>query len=486
MQKTKLITQFKALFLLLISLWSCDRNYKENGTGVAKIQSQIVLIPEDNLIWDFLKQRKVSLKYLDDAFIPVIIDFTKNTKTNVFLINTERETLELVYSDNSQNKYSYFLSTGDSIQIGLDREKPWLNKLNRTTSAYDDNLELLRNRELSQSNYTKIQDFYFLVQTNIVSTIPINLKEEIKIAKQEAFESLDAELVWLDSLRSKASISEKTWAFYSEKATFERDKISFFEKQGGLFNVTNALEHYFIIIKEGSEELQTVYLDEFFDFLLTQLTPEDPYEILHPSALRKISSPVGKRLLFKLLQQYLPRLSFREADEWLDSYGYNLENKTQTEFLKNRIEILKQERPDMEIMGIGNHLMTFKDLLDQKRGKYLYVDLWAAWCIPCIKSFPALMKLQENYSDQDIEVIHLSIDRNHKFWEELANKYGIGYPERSFITLNVVESAFLQNLDVALIPRNLIFDPNGKLIHPNAPGPETKEIIRFLNALNSE
>lgn len=96
------------------------------------------------------------------------------------------------------------------------------------------------------------------------------------------------------------------------------------------------------------------------------------------------------------------------------------------------------------------------------------------------------MKLHENYSDQDIEVIHLSIDRNHKFWEELADKYGIDYPERSFITLNVVESAFLQNLDVALIPRNLIFDPNGKLIHPNAPGPETKEIIRFLNALNSE
>ncbi len=469
--------------LLALSLGSCDPNLKENEQNKTDTFAQIVLIMKDSLIRDFLRQRKATLKYLDDASMPVTIDFSGKEDNQVLSINTEREAVELVYRDNSQSRYSYLLAKGDSVEIGLDNRKPWLKTMNKQFYAYDENLDLLRNRELHQSTYAPLQDFYFLWQANFDSPTPIDLKEEIRKARTEARESLESELAWLDSLRSDALVSGQTVAFYSAKAKFENDKLDFFAKEDGFFDQAGALDYYMSSIKDSSEFLKTVYLDEFSEFLLAQLTSEDSYEIIHPDALGTNTGPFGKRMLFKLLQQSLPRLSFQKANKWLGAYETQLENMAQADYLKAQIDNLKGARPDMDLMGIGNRLMSFEELLDQEKGKYLYIDLWAAWCIPCIKSFPALRKLHEKYNHQGIQVIHLSVDRNHKFWEEVVRKHEIAYRDRSFIALNLAESTFLQKLDVAYIPRYLIFDPNGKLIHPNAAGPDTEEIVRFFDTL---
>jgi len=215
--------------------------------------------------------------------------------------------------------------------------------------------------------------------------------------------------------------------------------------------------------------------------LLAQIKPKDPNRLLLPDSLVSGSSPFSKRMRFKLLEESLPRLSFQEADKWLNSYGNLLKNKVQADFLKARINTLKKERPDMELMGLGNQPMSFEELLHQKRGNYLYVDLWAAWCIPCIKAFPALRNLHEQNEDRSLEVIHLSVDKNHKFWEQVVRKHGIAFPDRSFTVLNLGESSFLDQLDLAFIPRYLLFDPKGKLIHPNAPGPEQEELKGILD-----
>lgn len=75
---------------------------------------------------------------------------------------------------------------------------------------------------------------------------------------------------------------------------------------------------------------------------------------------------------------------------------------------------------------------------------------------------------------------------NHKFWDEVVRKYGIADPDRSFIALNLAKSTFLQKLDVAFIPRYLIFEPNEKLIHPHASVPESEEFVRFFREVLSE
>ncbi len=45
-----------------------------------------------------------------------------------------------------------------------------------------------------------------------------------------------------------------------------------------------------------------------------------------------------------------------------------------------------QVSPDFELVNTKNELISLKD----HKGKLVYIDVWATWCAPCIKEFPAL------------------------------------------------------------------------------------------------
>ena len=50
-----------------------------------------------------------------------------------------------------------------------------------------------------------------------------------------------------------------------------------------------------------------------------------------------------------------------------------------------------------------------KTKLEDFRGKYVYIDVWATWCAPCRAEIPFLKKLEEKYHQKDIVFLSLSI-----------------------------------------------------------------------------
>jgi len=48
--------------------------------------------------------------------------------------------------------------------------------------------------------------------------------------------------------------------------------------------------------------------------------------------------------------------------------------------------------------------------LDAMRGKIVYVDFWASWCAPCLRSMPLINELYGKYKDQGFEVIAINVD----------------------------------------------------------------------------
>ena len=48
--------------------------------------------------------------------------------------------------------------------------------------------------------------------------------------------------------------------------------------------------------------------------------------------------------------------------------------------------------------------------LDTFRGKMILLNLWATWCLPCIKEMPSLDALQADMGGRDFEVVALSVD----------------------------------------------------------------------------
>jgi len=74
----------------------------------------------------------------------------------------------------------------------------------------------------------------------------------------------------------------------------------------------------------------------------------------------------------------------------------------------------------------------------QWRGKVLVVNFWATWCPPCVKEVPELIRAQQRFGPEGVQVIGIAIDDRTRVLG-FAAQAGINYPvlmaEREGITL---------------------------------------------------
>ena len=60
--------------------------------------------------------------------------------------------------------------------------------------------------------------------------------------------------------------------------------------------------------------------------------------------------------------------------------------------------------------------------LVQQRGKVVYLDFWASWCIPCRKSFPWMNEMSAKYKAQGLEVVAVNLDKEKKLADQFLQK----------------------------------------------------------------
>ncbi|AUC21827.1 hypothetical protein BTO15_06795 [Polaribacter sejongensis] len=120
--------------------------------------------------------------------------------------------------------------------------------------------------------------------------------------------------------------------------------------------------------------------------------------------------------------------------------------------------------------------------LDDLKGKYLYLDIWATWCGPCIAEIPSLKKLEKEYHGKNIEFISISIDKtkDHEKWKKM-----IVDKELKGIQLfadNNWESKFVEEYMIKGIPRFILIDPQGNIVNANAPRPSDEKLVETLQS----
>lgn len=110
------------------------------------------------------------------------------------------------------------------------------------------------------------------------------------------------------------------------------------------------------------------------------------------------------------------------------------------------------------------------------KGEVIYVDFWASWCPPCIKSFPFMSQLTHEFKDKGLKVIGINLDENLEDAKAFLAKHLVNFP------ILVDESKqCAQDFGVIAMPSTYIIDKRGfvRHIHRGFRAGET-ETLRIL------
>ncbi|MGO4905138.1 TlpA family protein disulfide reductase [Flavobacterium sp. W20_MBD1_R3] len=124
-----------------------------------------------------------------------------------------------------------------------------------------------------------------------------------------------------------------------------------------------------------------------------------------------------------------------------------------------------------------------KTSLESLKGKYVYIDVWATWCGPCLKEVPSLKKVEEEYQGKNIQFVSISIDniKDRKKWSNLVNTKQLGGIQ--LLADMDFNSEFIKAYEIKEIPRFILIDPDGNIVNSNAPKPSETKLAELFNEL---
>lgn len=121
--------------------------------------------------------------------------------------------------------------------------------------------------------------------------------------------------------------------------------------------------------------------------------------------------------------------------------------------------------------------------LESLKGKYVYIDVWATWCGPCLREIPALKAVEEEYHNKNIHFVSISIDepKDYEKWKTMVSEKELGGIQ--LMADNNWKSKFVEDYAIMGIPRFILIDPQGDIVAADAPRPSNPELKTLFNEL---
>lgn len=122
-----------------------------------------------------------------------------------------------------------------------------------------------------------------------------------------------------------------------------------------------------------------------------------------------------------------------------------------------------------------------KTKLEDLRGKYVYIDVWATWCGPCRAEIPSLKAVEEKFREKNIAFVSISVDaeKDHEKWRKFVADKELG----GIQLFADKDSEFIAAYKVNSIPRFILIDPMGKIVDADAARPSDARLTSQLEGL---
>jgi len=176
-----------------------------------------------------------------------------------------------------------------------------------------------------------------------------------------------------------------------------------------------------------------------------------------------------------------------------DNHFLEIETINRDNFKKSYISFWTTKQEISKHNGKKSPYFNYENLkggttsIDELKGKYLYIDIWATWCGPCKDEFPSFKKLEKKYHGIDyLDFVSISIDniKDREKWIEMVNNEGLSgthlLADKDWKSQYVIDNM----IDKSGIPRYIIVDPKGYIVNSNAPRPsQEKKLYNIIDNL---
>jgi thiol-disulfide isomerase/thioredoxin len=162
-------------------------------------------------------------------------------------------------------------------------------------------------------------------------------------------------------------------------------------------------------------------------------------------------------------------------------------------------EFYKQQKIAKEKLAKGKPAPEFTDYedfsggtksLSDFRGNFVYIDVWATWCRPCLAQIPYLKQLEKDFEGKNISFVSISTDdarRSQGSWDKAREKWQnmVKAKELSGVQLWAGEDdiRFSKEYVITGIPRFILIDPEGNIVNSNEMRPSSPNINEYLTSV---
>jgi thiol-disulfide isomerase/thioredoxin len=192
------------------------------------------------------------------------------------------------------------------------------------------------------------------------------------------------------------------------------------------------------------------------------------------------------------LRFYVSSISLDSLQMFYNRLGKKTQQSADGKTLAHEIAKIRAGSPgsiaaNFSTTDINDNKLSLSDL----RGKYVLLDFWASWCVPCRKGNPHLKELYSQYKDRGFEIIGVSDDDSKPdAWHKAVEKDGLpwkhvlrGFDMQKLMKNEPNEKDISEKYGIHSLPTKILIDPNGVIIgrydeQENALDEKLKEVFK--------
>ncbi len=366
------------------------------------------------------------------------------------------------------------LSPGNNIKVTLDTKE--FDETIKYTGIGSDNSNFLAAKYLAEENssfdFAKIfalEEADFMSEINKVKTTKTEFLANA-IGITDAFKTLEEKNIDFEYLSFIQNYTS-AHSYYAKKPDFKASDDFMKPLDGIDFN--NAKDY--ASIGTYKSLVQNYYSNK----ISNSDNPSEVFEDINKNGLPALKKDLANRLNYNIAPNNKNNEAYYNG---LLAMSYDNEYKENLTAKYNKVKTLAKGMPSPEFVDYENH-KGGKTSLNDLKGKYIYVDVWATWCGPCIREIPSLKEVEKQFHGKNIAFVSTSIDKakDHNAWVEMVKAKELGGMQ--LMADNDWKSKFVTDYAIEGIPRFLLIDPDGNIVNADAPRPSDPKLIELFKEL---